>query len=156
MSEKDLPTQQSQEGKKARVPSPHVDTRRTSHLEGQEAEGPPSAQRVIWRVDRQSTFKQFKQGRRSRAGPVTVSFVCGRSDEPPRVAFAIGRRVGSAVVRNKLKRQLRTLIRQQAPNLRPGAYLVGVSPAGASLSFDLLREAVTKALSDFTKTETLL
>jgi ribonuclease P protein component len=57
--------------------------------------------------------------------------------EPPRIAFAIARNVGSAPVRNRLRRRLRSAIRSL--DLRPGAsYLVGATPAAVSTGYDKL------------------
>jgi ribonuclease P protein component len=58
----------------------------------------------------------------------------------PQVAFAIGRAVGPAVVRNRLRRQLRALLRERS--LVPGYYLVGATPAAAGSSFSLLSSTV--------------
>lgn len=60
----------------------------------------------------------------------------GSADESPRVAFAISRSVGGAVVRNRLRRRLRELLRsldRETP-LTPGRYLFIASPAAASLT----------------------
>ena len=79
-------------------------------------------------------------------GPVTVSFVNGTPDEPPRVAYAIGRKVGNAVQRNRIRRQLRTILRQLAPQLRPGKYLIGVAPPPTPLRYGELQRTVMRAL----------
>lgn len=52
----------------------------------------------------------------------------------PHVGFAIGRAVGPAVVRNRLRRQLRAILRERADALPPGLYLVSCSPAAAGRS----------------------
>jgi ribonuclease P protein component len=65
---------------------------------------------------------------------------------PPRVAYAIGRKVGGAVERNRLRRRLRAIVWQLAPSLRPGAYLIGVAPEVANFSVGELRTTVTRAL----------
>ena len=41
------------------------------------------------------------------------------------------------------------LMRDAAPGLRPGAYLVGAAPAAATLTYAELRAAVSSALKDF-------
>jgi ribonuclease P protein component len=65
------------------------------------------------------------------------------SCDTPKVAFAIGRRVGSAVARNRLRRRLRELLRS-AP-LVPGLYLFGVSrDADGEPSFRDLAVAVDR------------
>ncbi len=46
------------------------------------------------------------------------------------MAFAVGRAVGPAVVRNRLRRRLRSLL--AAAELPPGRYLVGARPAAAA------------------------
>lgn len=58
---------------------------------------------------------------------------------PPRVAWAIGRQVGPAVVRNRVRRRLRAVAATLEPPLAPGDWLVGVRPAGASASSSDLR-----------------
>jgi ribonuclease P protein component len=50
------------------------------------------------------------------------------------------------VVRNRLRRRMRALISELAPELAPGAYLVSAAPEAASLSFGELQAIVTEAL----------
>ena len=45
---------------------------------------------------------------------------------PPRVAFAVPRKVGTAVVRNRLRRQVRAHLGASGADLAPGAYLVAL------------------------------
>lgn len=62
------------------------------------------------------------------------------------VAFAIGRSVGTAVVRNRLRRQLRVLMDEVVDDgLAPGCYLVGVHPSPTEHTFDSLRGFVRRA-----------
>ena len=146
MSEEDLSTEQPPAGQEARFPPPHVDSGRPGHHQGAAIEGSPAPLGLIWRVDRRETFEALRHGRRRREGPITVSWIPGDPAEPPRVAYTIGRRVGSAVVRNRVRRRLRMLIREAAPMLRPGAYLIGAGPAAALLSYEELRTILYKAL----------
>ncbi len=48
----------------------------------------------------------------------------GDEDEPPRAGFVVSKAVGKAVVRNKVRRRLRTLVRGYLPSLPGGSLLV--------------------------------
>lgn len=81
-----------------------------------------------------------------RRGPVTVTWLPGDPDQPPRVAFAVGRKAGGAVVRNRIRRRLRAITREVEPPLRSGAYLVGAGAEAASMSYGELKATVCEAL----------
>ena len=71
---------------------------------------------------------------------------------PPRVAYAIGRRVGSAVVRNRVRRRLRAIVAEAARPTGelapgPGAYLISVRQEAAGLPYADLDAAVRTALA---------
>ena len=70
------------------------------------------------------------------------------TDGPPRFAYGIGRRVGPAVARNRVRRRLRAAARQLAespPGLAPGAYLVTVSPQIVGATYEELRRGLGEA-----------
>lgn len=103
---------------------------------------------TIWRIRDAGTFDALRRrGRRSRRGPVTVTFLADGSTHP-RVAYAIGRRVGPAVVRNRLRRRLRGVLQERAAALPAGALLVSAGPEAVALSTEELRAAVDGALAD--------
>jgi len=65
----------------------------------------------------------------------------------PRVSYAIGRGVGSAVARNRARRRLRAAVREHADALRPGdAYLVAASREAVSVPFGELVRCVGAAV----------
>ena len=69
---------------------------------------------------------------------------CG-SQAGVRVAFAIGREVGTAVVRNRTRRRLRSVMTELAladGGLPAGDYLIRVDPAGADADSSELRETL--------------
>jgi ribonuclease P protein component len=71
----------------------------------------------------------------------------GPPSEPPRVAYAVGRRAGGAVVRNRIRRRLRAATRAHADELAPGrAYLVSMVGAPAKSSYDELATSLHAAL----------
>jgi ribonuclease P protein component len=67
---------------------------------------------------------------------------------PPRVAFAINRSVGTAVVRNRLRRRLRAAVESLAetPVLPNGWLLVGALPGAVEQTFENMREDVSVML----------
>jgi ribonuclease P protein component len=147
MSEAYVSTQQPEEGEEARLPSPDVDPSRSSRAQSATSQGPRPPVRLIWRIQRRDTFLALRSGRRGRSGPLAVSWVPGDPVEPARVAFAIGRKVGNAVIRNRLRRQLRTLLREVVPVLPAGAWLVGATPGAADLDYDQLGRSLTGAIA---------
>jgi ribonuclease P protein component len=81
---------------------------------------------------------------------VTVTWVEGDPGQPVRVAYAVGRRVGGAVVRNRVRRRLRAVTTELAPSLPPGAYLLGATREGAAVSYEELRRNVAEAVAGAT------
>ena len=147
MSEAYIPTKQPQTSEEARVPSPDVDTGRAGSPEGPAPQGPGSAVRLIWRVERRELFVALRSARRGRSGPLAIAHVPGDPAEPPRVAFAVGRKLGGAVARNRVRRRLRALLRDPSVPLAPGAYLIAAAPAAREASFRELDHDLRKALA---------
>ena len=63
------------------------------------------------------------------------------------MAYAVGRAVGGAVIRNRVRRRLRAIVAEIGPQLRPGAYLVSAGPEAATLPYQELRSAVSRAVT---------
>ena len=80
-----------------------------------------------------------------RSGPLTVTWIPDGAGAPPRVAYAIGKRVGGAVDRNRLRRRLRSIV-TELPQLDPGAYLIGAAPQAASMTHGELQSFLSEAL----------
>jgi ribonuclease P protein component len=69
--------------------------------------------------------------------------------EPPRIAFAVPRKVGTAVVRNRLRRQVRAHLATNAAaqgTLAPGAYLVALRPGAGDHGRDQLLAELDRCL----------
>ena len=74
-----------------------------------------------------------------------VSFVRIEGDGV-KVAFAISRKVGSAVVRNRLRRRLRAMFDGLSSHLHQGLYLVKCDIRAKDLSYDELHSQLREAL----------
>jgi ribonuclease P protein component len=147
MSEAYVSAQQSQTGQAPRVPTSHVDARGPSDPAGSASQGPSASVRLIWRLRDRATFVALRRsGRRVTQGPITVLWLPANPTEPTRIAYAVGRGVGPAVVRNRVRRRLRAIVRESRALLLPGAYLIRAAPSAADQSFGELSAHVSTAL----------
>jgi ribonuclease P protein component len=101
----------------------------------------------VGRIRHRSTFAALrKPAGRAAVGPVRVSWLPPAADDPfAQVGYAIGKRCGTAVERNLLRRRLREAVRQVSPG--PGTYLVIPDPAARGLGFHELASTVGSAMS---------
>ena len=102
----------------------------------------------LWRVRDRASFAALRRdGVRRRAGALTVTRLPAEAggSPVPAVAFAVGKPVGPAVVRNRLRRRLRAIIADVDP--APGTYLVSAGPAARTLSDQDLRALVVQAMA---------
>lgn len=65
----------------------------------------------------------------------------------PHVAFAIGRTAGTAVRRNRVRRQLREVLRMHSSDLRPGLYLLGLTRPAANISYSDVSHSMSGMLA---------
>lgn len=70
----------------------------------------PRSARLLRRADFE---RVYKQGRRHFATHMTVFYLRRMQGEGPRVGFTVGRALGIAVQRNRMKRRLREAVRLQ-------------------------------------------
>ena len=64
-----------------------------------------------------------------------------------RIGIAASKKVGGAVVRNRIRRRLKAIARDIAPQVRPGTdVLIGVRASAATASSEQLRAALTDCL----------
>ncbi len=83
------------------------------------------------------------------------SFVNDPAASPLRVAFSVGRSVGSATRRNLLRRRLRVIVAAAAPRagIAAGWLLIGARPSATELTFDQLRSEVVQLVHKLTPAE---
>ena len=62
--------------------------------------------------DKRDFERVYEQGKRARRNGIVV-IAAGRDDDCCRVGLSVPRRVGTAVVRNKIRRRIREAIRQR-------------------------------------------
>jgi ribonuclease P protein component len=147
MGETHVSAEQPPSGEASRLPTSDVDPRRTGHPGGAPAQGSSAPVGLIWAVRDRRTFDALRRSRwRYRSGPLTVTWCPDGPGIPPRVAYAVSRRVGTAVARNRLRRRLRAAVRECSAAFGPGAFLVSASPGAASLPYPTLKAALLAAV----------
>ena len=90
-------------------------------------------------------FDRFRtDGRRFRHGALWCNWIADDTARPPRVAYAVGRSVGGAVVRNRVRRQLRHAVAAEARTggLPSGWYLIGATPSAVGTDGAMMQTAV--------------
>jgi ribonuclease P protein component len=136
MGEATVPAEQPAAGQAPRVSAPDVDSGGTGHPESAPRQGSRPPVGLIWRVGDRATFQALRSARRARRGLLTVAWAEDGVAGPPRVAFTVGRRVGPAVARNRVRRRLRELARRS--ELPGGAWMVSASAGASSVPFSVL------------------
>ena len=93
-------------------------------------------------------FEALRSGSRSRVHPLVVLRYRRNELELTRYGISTGRRIGSAVVRNRVRRRLRTLLRALDTRIARGwDVLIVARPAAATASQAELGDALETLLS---------
>jgi ribonuclease P protein component len=96
----------------------------------------------------QADFAALQAGSRSRAHPLLVLRYRRNELEPTRYGISTGRRIGSAVVRNRVRRRLRTLLRMLDGRVAGGwDVLIVCRPAAATATQAELGAALERLMT---------
>src|SRR3954447_2335091 len=143
-----LPAEQSRPQAPARVPRPHGDGRRPQGSERPPRPRPQEAQR-LGTIKKRADFLAANGGLRA-ATPGFVLLVRDRKDDDPRmrVGFTVTKKIGGAVVRNRMKRRLRALAREivLAEGFAGADHVMIGRAKGVERDFASLRAELAKAL----------
>lgn len=103
---------------------------------------------MIGRIHERSVFARLRrEGSFVRSGPLWCSVLLDPSLSRPHVAYALGRPLGSAVSRNRLRRRMREIVAARGSSLAPGWYLFGADAPALAMTFAELSTALP-ALAD--------
>lgn len=103
---------------------------------------------MVWRISGRASFVALRRGaQRGRCGPISVAFTRADGISVPRVGYAVGRRAGKAVERNRIRRRLRAAVAELEAGLGPGSYLVSASREAGGLSYEELKQKLTRAMT---------
>lgn len=100
---------------------------------------PPLRMRRRFRVRSRGEFQRVYQEGRSYANRAAVLYALPGGEGASRAGFAAGRKLGSAVVRNRVKRRLREAVQLVWGRVRPGAAVIFIArPPAKEMRFDEL------------------
>jgi ribonuclease P protein component len=99
------------------------------------------------RLLRHSDFERvYKKGRRHFAAHMTVFYLPREQGEGLRIGFTVGRVLGGAVERNRMKRRLRESVRLRWPEVRlPVDVVVNPKKSVLKLEFAELENEIARA-----------
>jgi ribonuclease P protein component len=155
--EADLPAQEAPSREGARFPRPHADARRPSRhrrsagSRSEAADGltdgrgkhPP---RLVM-LSRPQDFAALQGTGTSRSHPLFSARFLRTDLETTRFGLSTGRKLGGAVVRNRVRRRLREALRAMAPSFQPGwDVLIIVRPAIVDVDHQALVGALRRLL----------
>ena len=125
-----VPAQQSRPRAAPRLSSSHVDGRR-SFGDPRPSQSRPQEAVRLKTISRRADFLAANKGRR-RVTPGFILLTHERGgDAEPRVGFTVTKKIGNAVVRNRMKRRFRALVRDViAPSAQPNRDYVLIGRAG--------------------------
>jgi len=148
-----LPAEQSRPQAASRVPVPHGHSGRPQGAERPPRPRPQEAQRLVT-LKKRADFLAANAGKRASTSGF-ILLVRDRKDSDPtmRVGFTVTKKVGGAVVRNRMKRRFRALAREVVPVKGfPGADHVMIGRAkGIERHFGQLRSELEGALDRLRK-----
>ena len=150
-----LPAKRTQAGPQTWFPQAYANPCRPGHHQYQAPEGPSPTVGLIGRLSHRDDFRALSSdGSTVRRGSLEVRFRPADSAGAGgnlRVAYAISRGVGGAVVRNRIRRRLRAVMSElesRPTGPMAGDYLVRVLPAAAGCGFGDLRRHLTDAVDE--------
>lgn len=100
-----------------------------------------------YRLRRNSDFQHVRQIGKSYASPLLVLAFLRNELDHNRFGFVVSKRLGKAVRRNKIKRQMREIIRLEMSQIKPGFDLVFIArvPSSKATYLEIL-QSINKLL----------
>lgn len=96
-----------------------------------------------YRLRHSRDFARVRRYGRSWGSPLLALYVLPTRSPELHVGFSVSKKVGKAVIRNRVKRRMREAVRHELPQLRSGQDLVFIArPASAEAGYDRIAETV--------------
>ncbi len=102
---------------------------------------------TIWSLRGSEAFAETRnQARSNRHGRLVVQQVSSQSNAPVVLGLIVSRSVGNAVVRNKVRRRVKSLMREDAVRLVGSTVVVRALPGVDEQTFEQLRLSLRRCL----------
>jgi ribonuclease P protein component len=148
-----LPAQQPRPQAASRVPQPHGDGRGPKGSERPPRARPQEAQRLTT-ISKRADFVAANAGKRATT-PGFILLVRDRKDSDPRmrVGFTVTKKIGGAVIRNRMKRRFRALARDivSAKGFAGADHVMIGRAKGIERDFAAMRTELANALDGLRK-----
>lgn len=94
---------------------------------------------MIHRIQSRSAFTRIRtEGVHLRSGVLSCTMVLDSTLPGPQVGYVFSRKYGSAVRRNRIRRQLRELVKNRETLFPAGIFVFGASPRAATTPVNVL------------------
>jgi ribonuclease P protein component len=155
--EADVPAQEAPSCQGARLSRPHEDDRGTPDPGCAASSGPEAADRLtsergprsprLVMLSRPQDFAAIQERGTTRSNPLLSARFLQTDLPATRFGISTGRRLGTAVVRNRVRRRLREALRVMAPSFQPGwDVLIIARPGIVGADHDALVGALQRTL----------
>jgi len=153
----DISAQEATSRQGARLPRPDEDSGRSARARDATRQGPAEALGLtgdrshnplrLVMLSRPGDFARLAEGGVARSHPLLVGRFVRNDLDQTRFGFATGKRLGGAVVRNRVRRRIREALRVMAPSFQPGwDVLIIARPAIVEADHDSLVGALRRTL----------
>lgn len=100
-----------------------------------------------YRLTRSKDFARIRRLGRSSGNRLVVVYVLPQPSDETCVGFSVSKRVGKAVIRNRVKRRMREAVRHQVSALRAGQDLVFIArPASSGATYQQIEQGIASVL----------
>lgn len=83
---------------------------------------------------------------RARSGPIGLRMSVAHGQQTVAVGYAVSRRQGGAVLRNRMRRRLRSIVAEMGGTWPGGDYLITLKAPAATMAHEELRDHLKQAV----------